>query len=402
MKVKKLIISILTFCLLLSCSTISTLANEPTVTSVFVENAIEGYKDDEITVPINIENNMGIMGYKINVEYNNQELEILSVENGLSSSSNFNDSIDGNTGKFYVLWNSTQNITENGCMFKIKFKVLSDEDTISEIRINYSQADTFNEAFKDVILDCSNGFVVLNSSDHIFVPKEVAPTCTTEGYTIYECGDCGKDYTINYINPIGHNIALREATTPTCSKSGNYSYYYCSVCGKYFDDSEGTNEISVDSKTIPATGNHIPDKGTISKKATYTETGVKVYKCTACGEVIKTEIIAKLVKKANTLTVKAKKPTVKYSKLKKKNQTIALKKAMTVTKAQGAVTYKLSSAKKGKKKFKKYFKVAKNGKITVKKGLKKGTYTVKIKVSAAGNNEYNAAVKTVTVKIKVK
>ena len=110
----------------------------------------------------------------------------------------------------------------------------------------------------------------------------------------------------------------------------------------------------------------------------------------------------KPAKKANTFKVKAKKPVVKYKNLKKKKQTIALKKAMTVSGVQGTVTYKLSSAKKGKKNVKKYFKVAKNGKITVKKGLKKGTYTVKIKVSAAGNAEYNAAVKTVTVKIKVK
>lgn len=116
----------------------------------------------------------------------------------------------------------------------------------------------------------------------------------------------------------------------------------------------------------------------------------------------KTETTTKAKKKANTLTVKAKKPVVKYKNLKKKKQTIALKKAMTVSGVQGTVTYKLSSAKKGKKNVKKYFKVAKNGKITVKKGLKKGTYTVKIKVSAAGNAEYNAAVKTVTVKIKVK
>ena len=41
-----------------------------------------------------------------------------------------------------------------------------------------------------------------------------------------------------------------------------------------------------------------------------------------------------------------------------------------------------------------------NGKVTVKKGLKKGTY--KVKVKAAGNKNYKAATKTVTFKIKVK
>ena len=46
--------------------------------------------------------------------------------------------------------------------------------------------------------------------------------------------------------------------------------------------------------------------------------------------------------------------------------------------------------------------IGKNGKITVKKGLKKKTYTIKIKVTAAGNSAYNAKSKTVKVKIKVK
>ncbi len=100
-------------------------------------------------------------------------------------------------------------------------------------------------------------------------------------------------------------------------------------------------------------------------------------------------------KAPNTLKAKGKKVTVKYGKLKKKAQTIKRAKAITVKNAVGKVTYKKV---KGNKKIT----VAKNGKITVKKGLKKGTYTVRIKVTAAGNSNYNAAVKTVKVKIRVK
>lgn len=110
----------------------------------------------------------------------------------------------------------------------------------------------------------------------------------------------------------------------------------------------------------------------------------------------------KIIKAANPLSAKAKKVTLKAAKLKKKKQTVKRKKAVTVNNAQGKATYSLVSAKKGKKNFKKYFKVAKNGNITVKKGLKKGAYKVKIKVTAAGNANYNSATKTVTVTIKVK
>ena len=112
----------------------------------------------------------------------------------------------------------------------------------------------------------------------------------------------------------------------------------------------------------------------------------------------------KINKAANPHAVKAKKTvTVQYKKLKKKAQTLAVTKAVSITgKSTGAKTYKLMSVTK--KDFKKYFKVnSKTGKITIKKGLKKGTYKVKIKVIDAGDKNYLASDwKTVTFKVKVK
>ena len=71
-----------------------------------------------------------------------------------------------------------------------------------------------------------------------------------------------------------------------------------------------------------------------------------------------------------------------------------------VSNAKGKVTYKLASVKKAK--FKKYFKMnATTGKLKVKKGLKKGTYKLKVKVSALGDGNYTGATKTVTCKVKV-
>ena len=179
-----------------------------------------------------------------------------------------------------------------------------------------------------------------------------------------------------------HSYTSKVTKAATCAAEGIRTYT-CTECEYSYMES------------IPATGKHSSDNGTVTKKATPTATGTKVYKCTVCGQTIKTETIAKTAKYNNTLAVKAKKPTVKYSKLKKKNQTIALKNWATVTKAQGKVTYKKSG---GNKKIT----VASNGKITVKKGLKRGTYKIKVKVTASGNATYKAVTKTVTVTIIVK
>ena len=106
----------------------------------------------------------------------------------------------------------------------------------------------------------------------------------------------------------------------------------------------------------------------------------------------------KINKAGNPLTIKAKTATVKYSKVKKKAQTLTVGKVIAFTKkGQGKTTYTKASGNK---------KIVINkttGKVTVKKGLKKGTYKVKVKVKAAGNANYNASGwKTVTFKVKVK
>lgn len=76
----------------------------------------------------------------------------------------------------------------------------------------------------------------------------------------------------------------------------------------------------------------------------------------------------------------------------------ARSKTMTVKKAQGKVTY--AKVSKGSSK---YLTISKStGKITVKKKTPKGTYEIKVKVTAAGNSNYKKGSKTVTVKVKVK
>ena len=96
------------------------------------------------------------------------------------------------------------------------------------------------------------------------------------------------------------------------------------------------------------------------------------------------------------MTAKAKKSsyTVSLSKVTKAAQTVAS--PVTVSKAQGTVTYKKSSGNAN------ITVDSKTGKLTVKKGTKKGTYTIKVQVKAAGNTNYNASTKTVTLKVIVK
>jgi hypothetical protein len=91
-----------------------------------------------------------------------------------------------------------------------------------------------------------------------------------------------------------------------------------------------------------------------------------------------------------TLKVKVGKKAKKTT----KKKTFAKSKAFKTSGSQGKVTFKKVS---GNSKIT----VSSAGKVTVKKGLKKGTYKVKVDVTDSETLEYFAATKTVTLKVKV-
>ena len=229
--------------------------------------------------------------------------------------------------------------------------------------------------------------VTLNNGSSVTVSSNTEIAKTTDGQFSVKATDNGQTTAVTV--PSGSSVVKDGDKYKVIVVNGTATIEKDVVIGE---------TVVIDkSGSMSCNGEHKWDNGKVTKAATYTATGVKTYTCTVCGAT-KTETIAKKAKKKNTLKVKKVKKTltVKYSKLKKKTQSIKLAKYLKVTKAKGTVTYAKSSGNK------KITVDKKTGKIKIKKGLKKGTYKVKIKVTAAGNTEYNAAVKTVTVKIKVK
>lgn len=83
---------------------------------------------------------------------------------------------------------------------------------------------------------------------------------------------------------ISHNLGtLIEETPATCIADGMKAHYYCSDCGKYFD--EGKNETTEEALTIPATGVHTFGTLIDEAPATCIKGGMKAhYKCTVCGK----------------------------------------------------------------------------------------------------------------------
>ena len=183
------------------------------------------------------------------------------------------------------------------------------------------------------------------------------------------------------------------------------------------DSSKATQNVTVTAKQVAMGKTVLMNAKTSGNgKLTYASSNAKVAKVSATGKItpvkvgmayvtVKAAATSKyakaskkvkvtVVKGANTLTAKGKTATVKASAVKKAAQTVKRASAIAVSKQKGKLTYK---------------KVGGNGKITVsttaiitvKKGLKKGSYKLKVNVKAAGNANWKAGSKTVTATIKV-
>lgn len=126
-------------------------ADEPS--TVYTDEKIlinEGYAD----IPVYINNNHGIMGFGMQVFYDNSVLSPVSVTKGaLLSDGNFDNNIGYSTDNIKINWNNTENISGNGILFVIRFKIKVKETlSVLPLELTYSQANTFNEFWEDVEL----------------------------------------------------------------------------------------------------------------------------------------------------------------------------------------------------------------------------------------------------------
>ena len=248
---------------------------------------------------------------------------------------------------------------------------------------------------KEITIQGKDTKLSINAVGFVYNP-DINKNEKVEGFTIY--GKRGSDAE-RYASSVGFTfvaldpevIDISDTAEVTVSADGlKYTGKALEpavtvVCGEATLAKDTDYTLEYNNNTNAGTGN-------------VTVTGIGAYN----GTVEKTFTIAKA---ANPLAVKAKTYSVKYATLKKKAQTVAISKLVSFTKkGEGKMSYTLSAAKKGTKSFKKYFAINKTtGKVTIKKGLAKGTYKVTVKLKAAGNTNYKAsAEKKVTFTVKVK
>ena len=130
---------------------------------------VNAQSGNTVVIPVEIKNNTGIMGFKITVEYDADVLSAPGVIRGdLTENGNFNNSIGVTSdGSFDIVWSDIEDGKGDGTIALLSFFV--DEKLTSEtvLHIDYSQPDTFNEAWEDVELICEDITIVINTDDSV-------------------------------------------------------------------------------------------------------------------------------------------------------------------------------------------------------------------------------------------
>jgi len=282
-------------------------------------------------------------------------------------------------------------------------------------------------------LDIS-GAKVSSAADQVYNGKKKRPavTVTLAGKTLKP----GTDYSVEYRNNTNVGTATIVVTGMSAGTGG-----YTGTVTSTFRIVKAPNPLSPKGKTVKASYSTLKSKSQVVKRASAIDLGkakpkgkvtysklwgdglISVDKKTGNLTLAKSlkpytyevgvlicaagngnyspakeyvNVTVKVSKAENTLSATGKKATVSAAKLKKASVNVSRSRAIKVSNAKGALSYAKVSGNK------KIAVDAKTGKLTVAKGLKKGSYKVKVKVTAKGNSYYKSTQKTVTATVWVK
>ena len=290
-----------------------------------------------VKVDVNVKNNPGIAGATLSVSYDSK-LTLSSAQSG-SAFSKLSFTAPGrfdNPSDF--LWDSESGqVNDDGTMLSLTFEVAADAEANEQLNVNvsYYSGDIYNENLENVNFQTVNGCVTvidyipgdangdgaINGKDVTLIRRNIVG-----GYdiTINEsAADVNSDGRVNGVDVTlirryivgGYDVELKPSKpkcshtmssvaykAATCTENGNIAYWHCSKCDKYFSNSEGTTEVTLENTVIPATGHILFIDDAVPP--TYESTGLtEGSHCAVCGEIIvKQEVVPKLEKSEYSIT----------------------------------------------------------------------------------------------------
>ena len=293
MQYKRIIISCLVVVLLLCASVFAVGAADatPLNISVGVADATPAVikAGEEFTIEAKLVSNPGISDFKIELEFDAENLEYVSATNGDVFVENDTDFIKikntDNVVKFEFFGNS--NTTKTGLVFKVVLKAknavspdgafIFKENQVTARQITADGSVFYGEKFGGEAVKVEGNPTGDNVHTHVFAKTQsVDATCTDDAYLRYFCNACDYYYDeVTANSALGHTEVVDAAVAATCTTTGLTEGKHCSVC----------NEVLVPQETVAALGHTEVVDAAVA--ATCTTTGLTEGKhCSVCNVVL--------------------------------------------------------------------------------------------------------------------
>lgn len=142
--------------------------------ATFAVGQVTATPGEEVTVPVTISGNPGIIAFRISIAYDANVLEVVSMTKNTANSFSTIAFSPVTKNPLTMTWDESlsPNDTTNGDIAYITFKVKDTAATgASPLTITYDQADVFNDMWEDVVFATQKGSVTVeavgNTADDI-------------------------------------------------------------------------------------------------------------------------------------------------------------------------------------------------------------------------------------------
>lgn len=267
---KKFLALMLSFFVLLSIIIPSAFAVD-NLSPKFIVSDEKGEVGETVAVQISLQNNPGITALQLIVDYSEDNLELVSVQDeGL-----FNDAISSSkitTYPFKISWYSQNSLdeTESGVLATLNFKIKDNAES-SEVKLTYDENNVFDSNFDNIYFDVKSGVVEVSNVDSVLPRASISSTnniSSTQSATLIMSDDTG---VVSYYWGTSSSPAnsLFTSVESTASKSvvktvSNSGTYYLIV--KDADGNTATDNATFYKTTLNANGGNVSPTSILTNK----------------------------------------------------------------------------------------------------------------------------------------